>query len=89
MFMHRGFRGERMSHKEWANVSKVIQIKSTITFPTTTSNSQPRTAADCIKVKAYPMKQQRELGRNSPSPPSDLKVERITGDVETAKARNS
>ncbi|KAF9508371.1 hypothetical protein BS47DRAFT_1365991 [Hydnum rufescens UP504] len=196
MFMHRGFRGERTSHKEWANVSKVIQIKSlmvftggwgyvtsgnillvasatatgilkdlgslwwltharisngsfhsasvklgwlwanavqftasvsagvlaiilrsprlprervalrswtlphhqTITFPTTTSNSQLRTAADCIKVKAYPMRQQRELGRNSPSPPSDLKVAanekqtdevaRITGDVETAKARN-
>ncbi|KAF9513969.1 hypothetical protein BS47DRAFT_1485324 [Hydnum rufescens UP504] len=79
--------------------SRTLPHYWTITFPTTTSNSQPRTAADGIKVKAYLMKQQRELlGRNNPSPPSDLKVAanekqtdevaRITGDVEAVKARN-
>ncbi|KAF9504703.1 hypothetical protein BS47DRAFT_1354829 [Hydnum rufescens UP504] len=62
-----------MSHKEWANVSKVIQIKST--------------AADCIKVKAYPMKQQRELlviSKVTANKKQTDKVARITGDVEMA-----
>ncbi|KAF9502829.1 hypothetical protein BS47DRAFT_1386563 [Hydnum rufescens UP504] len=86
--------GSRVALRSWT-----LPHYWTITFPTTTSNSQPWTAADGIKVKAYLMKQQRELlGRNNPSPPSDLKVAanekqtdevaRITGDVEAVKARN-
>ncbi|KAF9517592.1 hypothetical protein BS47DRAFT_1359613 [Hydnum rufescens UP504] len=92
----------------WSNLHDLSALRSPrltsphhqiITFPMMTSNSQLQTAADCIKVEAYLMKQWRELlGRNNPSPPSDLKVTanekktdkvaRITGDVETAEARN-
>ncbi|KAF9503674.1 hypothetical protein BS47DRAFT_778789 [Hydnum rufescens UP504] len=79
--------------------SQTLPHHRTIIFPTTTSNSQPRMAAHCIKVKAYLMKQQRELWVEIAPHPRVIskvtanekqtdKVARIPGDVETAKARN-